>query len=155
MSRTNVAALVGMAGFFAACALILVRRFYGSWQTVSVVWALPMWAMAALCIYLTVMVRRRREEGRVGLDRSQLNPLMVANFLVVGKASAWAGAVFGGWFIGTAVWVVPRLGTLAAAEDDLVGVLAGLLGGLSLCVAGVILERSCEVSPPTEGEPAG
>ena len=66
MSRTNVASLVGMAGFFAACALILVRRFYGSWQTVSVVWALPMWAMAALCVYLTVMVRRRREEGRVG-----------------------------------------------------------------------------------------
>lgn len=155
MTRTNTAALVGVAGFFAAAALILVRRFYGSWQTVSPLWAVTLWAFALLCVFLTVMVRRRRKEGRVGLDRSQINPMMVANFMVVGKAGAWAGAITGGWFIGMAVWVLPRLSTLAAAQADLPGVLAGLGGGVALSVAGVILERSCEVSPPTEGEAAG
>ncbi|EFK55609.1 DUF3180 domain-containing protein [Corynebacterium genitalium ATCC 33030] len=155
MKRTDIAALIGTAGFFAAAALILVRRFYGSWQTVSIVWALPLWAVGALCVFLAVMVRRRRDEGRVGLDRSQLNPMMVANFLVIGKSGAWAGAVLGGWFLGLTLWVVPRINMLAAAEADAPGVLAGLAGAVFLSVAGVILERSCEVSPPNEGEGAG
>lgn len=155
MNRTNVTALVGAAGFFAAAALILVRRFYGAWQTISLVWSLPLWAVAALCAFLAVMVRRRREEGRVGLDRSQINPMMMANFMVIGKASAWSGAILGGWFLGLAVWVLPRISTLAAAEADLPGVVSGTLGGVALAVAGVILERSCEVSPPAEGEAAG
>lgn len=154
MTRTNTAELLAVAGFFAAAAVILVRRFYGAWQTVSPVWSLPLWGFALLCVFLTVMVRRRREEGRVGLDRSQMNPMMVANFMVVGKAAAWAGAIIGGWFLGVAVWVIPRVNVLAAAEADLPGVIAGTLGGVALAVAGVVLERSCEVSPPTEGEPA-
>lgn len=154
MTRTNTAELVAVAGFFAAAAVILVRRFYGAWQTVSPVWSLPLWGFALLCVFLIVMVRRRREEGRVGLDRSQMNPMMVANFMVVGKAAAWAGAIIGGWFLGVAVWVIPRVNVLAAAEADLPGVIAGTLGGVALAVAGVVLERSCEVSPPTEGEPA-
>lgn len=155
MTRTNITALVGVAGFFAAAALILVRRFYGSWQTISPLWSLPLWAVAALCAFLAVMVRRRRKEGRVGLDRSQINPMMMANFMVIAKASAWSGAIVGGWFLGLAVWVLPRMNTLTAAQADLPGVIAGTLGGVALAVAGVILERSCEVSPPAEGEAAG
>lgn len=155
MNRTNVTALVGAAGFFAAAAIILVRRFYGAWQTISPLWSLPLWAVAALCVFLAVMVRRRREEGRVGLDRSQINPMMMANFMVIGKASAWSGAILGGWFFGLAVWVLPRISMLAAAEADVPGVIAGTLGGVALAVAGVVLERSCEVSPPAEGEAAG
>lgn len=155
MTRTNITALVGVAGFFAAAALILVRRFYGSWQTISPLWSLPLWAVAAMCAFLTVMVRRRRKEGRVGLDRSQINPMMMANFMVIAKASAWSGAIIGGWFLGLAVWVLPRMNTLTAAQADLPGVIAGTLGGVALAVAGVILERSCEVSPPAEGEAAG
>lgn len=155
MTRTNVTALVGAAGFFAAAALILVRRFYGAWQTISPLWSLPLWAVAALCVFLAVMVRRRRKEGRVGLDRSQINPMMMANFMVVGKASAWSGAILGGVFLGLVVWVLPRLGTLTAAQADAPGVISGALGGAALAVAGVVLERSCEVSPPAEGEPAG
>ena len=61
MTRTNTAELVAVAGFFAAAALILVRRFYGAWQTISPVWSLPLWIIAVLCVFLTVMVRRRRE----------------------------------------------------------------------------------------------
>lgn len=155
MTRTNITALVGVAGFFAAAALILVRRFYGSWQTISPLWSLPLWAIAAMCAFLAVMVRRRRKEGRVGLDRSQINPMMMANFMVIAKASAWSGAIIGGWFLGLAVWVLPRMNTLTAAQADLPGVISGTLGGVALAVAGVILERSCEVSPPAEGEAAG
>lgn len=155
MTRTNITALVGVAGFFAAAALILVRRFYGSWQTISPLWSLPLWAIAAMCAFLAVMVRRRRKDGRVGLDRSQINPMMMANFMVIAKASAWSGAIIGGWFLGLAVWVLPRMNTLTAAQADLPGVIAGTLGGVALAVAGVILERSCEVSPPAEGEAAG
>lgn len=154
MTRTSVTALVGVAGFFTAASLILVRRFYGSLNTVTFLYCLPLWFMAAVCLFLAVMVRRRRAEGRVGLDRSQLNPMMVANYLALAKACAWAGAIFGGLFGGILVWVVPRVGTLDAAGADLPGAIAATLGGVALTIAGLFLERSCEVTPPADGEAA-
>ncbi|WP_165164976.1 DUF3180 domain-containing protein [Corynebacterium qintianiae] len=155
MSRTQVPALVALAGFMAAAAFILVRRFYGALTTVGATASLPLWIVAAACLFTAYMVRKRREEGKVGLDRSQLNPMMAANFMLLGKASAWAGAVCGGLFTGLLVYIVPRLDVLAAAQDDLPGTVSGALGALVLAIAGVVLERSCEVSPPTEGEPVG
>ncbi|WJY68806.1 DUF3180 domain-containing protein [Corynebacterium auris] len=152
MSRTPIAGLVALAGFAAAAALILARRFYGALAGVDLLWSMPLWIVAAVCLFAAFMVRKRREEGKVGLDRSQLNPMMAANFMLLGKASAWAGAICGGVFLGLAVYVLPRAGNLVAAEADLPGVVSGVLGGLALSIAGVVLERSCEVSPPGDGE---
>ncbi|SDR69515.1 DUF3180 domain-containing protein [Corynebacterium timonense] len=152
MTRTPIAGLVAVAGFCAAAAFILVRRFYGALSGVELLWSMPLWIVAAVCLFAAAMVKKRREEGKVGLDRSQLNPMMAANFMLLGKASAWAGAICGGVFAGLAVYVLPRAGSLAAAETDLPGVLSGALGGLALAVAGVVLERACEVSPPGDGE---
>ncbi|MEX3504584.1 DUF3180 domain-containing protein [Corynebacterium sp. LK2510] len=152
MTRTSTAELVLVAGFMAAAAFILVRRFYGMLTAVDATLSLPLWVTAAVCAFCAHMVRTRRKEGKVGLDRSQLNPMMAANLMVLGKASAWSGAICGGIFTGLAVYVAPRAADLAAAEADLPGVIAGALGGVALAVAGVVLERSCEVSPPGEGE---
>lgn len=152
MTRTPIAALVALAGFCAAATFILVRRFYGMLNAVDLTFSMPLWIVAAVCLFIAYMVKKRREEGKIGLDRSQLNPLLVANFLLLGKASAWSGAVFGGIFAGMAVFVAPRVATLLAAEADMPGVLSGMLGGVALAVAGLVLEHSCEVSPPTDGE---
>ena len=116
---------------------------------------LSLWVIAAVAGWIAWVVKNRREEGRVGLDRTQLNPMMVANFMVFGKACAWAGAVCGGAYAGGLVYVLPRITTLAAASGDTPPLVAGTLGGLALSVAGVILERVCEVSPPGDGEAVG
>ena len=152
MTRTPITGLVGAALFAAATALILVRRFYAALESLSLVVPLSLWIVAAVCAYFAYMVRKRREEGKVGLDRSQLNPMMVANLMVFGKASAWAGALCGGVYGGLLAYVAPRLGVLAAAADDFPSLVSGAVGGLALAVAGVTLERACEVTPPSQGE---
>ena len=152
MKRTPYEGLIAVAGFFAAAAVILVRRFYGLLESLDMVVPLSLWVMAAIAGWLAWVVRKRRQEGKVGLDRSQLNPVQAANFMVFGKACAWAGAVSGGVYAGTLSYVLTKLKVLAAAPGDVPPLVAGSLGGLALCVAGIVLEKMCEVSPPNEGQ---
>ena len=154
MKRTPVTGLIGVALFGAAAALILVRRFYGLLESLSMVVPMSLWIVAAACGMLAWMVRKRRADGQVGLDRSQLNPMMVANLMLMGKASAWTGALCGGAYAGALAFVVTKLSVLAAAGQDFPALLSGALGGAALAVAGVVLERACEVSPPSQGESA-
>ncbi|WP_257159697.1 DUF3180 domain-containing protein [Corynebacterium cystitidis] len=155
MTRTPISGLVGAGLFTATAAAILTWGFYGSFTSISPVASAALWIMAVVCAFLTYWVKRRRDEGLIGLDRSQLNPMMVANFMVIGKASAWTGAIVGGGYAGVATYVIPNAGMLAAAQADLPGVLAGAIGGVALSIAGVMLERACEVSPPADGEVIG
>lgn len=154
MNRTPISGLIGAAAFAAAAAWILARRFFGTFGSMTMVVPMSLWVLAAVCGCFAYMVKKRREEGSVGLDRSQLNPLTVANLLVFGKACAWGGAVCGGVYAGALGYVAPRLGMLAAAADDFPALLAGALGGLACAAAGVVLERACEVEPPADGEAA-
>ncbi|MEK0372647.1 DUF3180 domain-containing protein [Corynebacterium mastitidis] len=148
MKQTSLKALILTGAFVAALAAIATWRFYGVLAPIPVTVSVTLWVLAVVCLYLAAKVRARRKEGRIGLDRSQLNPVLVAQFMVLGKASAWTGALLGGAYAGMALYVAPRIGRLAAAGDDLPGVAASALGGLALAAAGVFLERSCQVSPP-------
>ncbi|WP_394281437.1 DUF3180 domain-containing protein [Corynebacterium sp.] len=155
MTRTPISGLVGAGLFTAAALTILTWGFYGNFNAISPLASAALWIMAVVCAFLTYWVKKRRDEGLIGLDRSQLNPMMVANFMVIGKASAWTGAIVGGGYAGMAVYVVPNASVLVAAQADLPGVLSGAIGGVALSIAGVILERACEVSPPADGETVG
>ncbi|QGU05555.1 DUF3180 domain-containing protein [Corynebacterium comes] len=155
MQRTPIVGLVAAGGFTAAVAAILTWRFYGSMMTVPVTVSIFLWVMAAVCVYFAWKVRDQMAGGRIGQDRSQLNPLTAAMFLVIGKASAWTGAIVGGVYLGIGSFIVPQIGELAAAGDDLPGVAASAVGGIALSAAGVYLERHCEAPPPAEGEPVG
>ena len=75
-------------------------------------------------------------------------------FLLVGKASAWTGAIVGGAYAGIAVYVLPKAGELVAASGDVAGVVSSALGGAAMCVTGVVLERHCEAPPPPDGAQA-
>ena len=152
MKRTPYEGLIAAAGFCAAAAVILVRRFYNLLESLSMVVPLSLWGIAVVAGWLAYVVRKRRKEGRVGQDRSQLHPVQAAHFMVFGKASAWAGAICGGAYAGALMYVVRKLDVLAAASDDVVPLTVGALGGLALCIAGLVLEKNCEVSPPNEGQ---
>ena len=152
MKRTPYEGLIAVAGFCAAAAVILVRRFYGLLESVDMVVPLSLWVMAVIAGWLALVVRKRRKEGRVGQDRSQLHPVQAAHFMVFGKACAWAGAVCGGAYAGALMYTLRKLHVLDAAAGDVGPLTAGALGGLALCVAGIVLEKMCEVSPPNEGQ---
>lgn len=153
MTRTRVSALVGVAVFFAAAAAMLTRRFYGSMMSIPATVSLTLWGMTLLCGVLAYKVYKAKQDDAygIGLDNSQLNPLTVMQFMLVGKASAWTGAIVGGAYIGIAIYVIPNVGHLVAASEDVLGVVLSALGGLALAIAGVVLERQCEVPPTSDG----
>lgn len=155
MTRTSIGALIGTVVFVALAAAILTTRFYGSMIAIPATVSFTLWCMTLVCAVLTWKVRKARGESSpgIGLDSSQLNPLTVAQFMLVGKASAWTGSIVGGAYVGVCLYVVPHAGELVAASADLVGALSSAAGGAAMAVAGVILERSCEVSPPTDAAP--
>ncbi|WIM70679.1 DUF3180 domain-containing protein [Corynebacterium suedekumii] len=155
MTRTSISGLVAAGGFAAAVLAIITWTFYGSMIAIPVTVSVTLWVMAIVCVVLAWKVRDRLEDGRIGQDRSQLNPVTAAQFLVIGKASAWTGAIVGGAYIGIGSYVIPRADELIAAGDDLPGVLASALGGIALSAAGLYLERHCETPPPADGEPVG
>lgn len=153
MKRTSIPGLVGVGAFIAIAAWILTRRFYGAMVAIPATVSLMLWAMVVVCAVLTWKVRRALEDTDkpgVGLDNSQLNPMTITQFMLVGKASAWTGAVVGGSYLGIAFFVVPHAGELAAAAADSTGVVLSALGGLAMSIAGVVLERHCETPPPTD-----
>ena len=152
MKRTSLGALIGVGVFMAAAAAILTTRFYGSMMAIPVTVSATLWLMVVVCLGLTWKVDKATDEGHgIGLDNSQLNPMTIAQFMLVGKASAWTGAIVGGLYAGVAVYVIPNAGTLVAASDDLAGVLASAVGGIAMSAAGLRLERHCETPPPPDG----
>lgn len=155
MNRTPLGPLLGTAVFMALAAAILTWGFYGRMASVPVAVSVTLWVMAGVCLYLALKVRSRLAEGRVGQDRSQLNPVSAAQFLVLGKASAWTGAIVGGAYAGMTLYLLSQAGVLAAAAADLPGALASALGGGALSAAGLYLEKVCHVPPPPDGASVG
>ncbi|RNE49882.1 DUF3180 domain-containing protein [Corynebacterium alimapuense] len=155
MNQTSVPGLLAAGGFCAAFMAVFTWGFYGSMSGIPIAVSVTLWGMTVVCVILARKVRGRVERGEVGQDRSQLSPMTVAQFVVIAKASAWTGAIVGGAYLGIGVYVIPRVGQLTAASDDLPGVLASALGGICLSLAGLYLEKQCETPPPTDGEAVG
>ena len=151
MKQTPIARIIAVVGFFAAAALILVGRFYGSMSPIRPIDAISMMLVAVVCGVGWWLVRKNVSQGRVGMDRSQLNPLTAAGWLVLGRAAAYTGAVVGGVYLGIAIHVLPRMSSLVAAHDDAAGVVVCTLAGLAASAAGLALERACTVPPGADG----
>ncbi|MFD2456337.1 DUF3180 domain-containing protein [Corynebacterium mendelii] len=154
MTKTATANLVFAGCFCAAAAFILVRRFYGSLPPAAVGASVTLWALGLVCFVMGRKIRGMIDDRKVGMDRSQISPTQVAQWLVVGRASAWTGAIVGGAYLGVTAWLAMKLPVLDAAADDFPGALASLAGGLVLSVAGVYLERSCQAPPPPAAQAA-
>ncbi|WQD13515.1 MAG: DUF3180 domain-containing protein [Lawsonella clevelandensis] len=65
----------------------------------------------------------------------------------MGRSSAFAGAIFFGVGVGSGIYVWPRVHILAAAQADSPGVIVFTVAGFLLAVAGLALERACQVPP--------
>lgn len=152
MQRTNIAALVGVFALLTAAMAILTWRFYGQFPPLPAAGAITIWALALVCVILIAIVRRNMADGTIGLDRSQLDPMTVARMMVVGKASAWTGAILAGLYAGIGTYVVPKAAELIAAEAEAPTVIAAVAGSVALAVAGVVLERNCETPPPPDAD---
>ena len=140
MRPTSPSVLVVAALAAAAFGWLLLSSFYDRmpalpWPPTIVVAALAV-AEAALAQNTAARVQRRPGAGRV-------DPLAVARYAVLAKASSLAGALSGGFSTGLLAWLV--LEPTRAARDDVPAAVGGAVAALALIGAALWLERSCRV----------
>ena len=72
---------------------------------------------------------------------------------MLAKASALAGALVGGLYLGTTAWLLTQRGVLAQVSDNLPQAVLGTAGSILFVAAALWLERSCRVPrPPRDSE---
>ncbi|MFG1916508.1 DUF3180 domain-containing protein [Micromonospora sp. NPDC048898] len=148
MGPTRISTLVVAALAAAAVAWLLISSLYYS-GIPRLPW-LPVVTLAGLAVleaYAAINTRGRIERKP---GRDPVNPLLVARFVVLAKASALAAAIFAGFYAGLAGWLF--LETTRAALDDRPAAGGGLLASLALVGAALWLERSCRVPEPPDDE---
>ncbi|MEU7754517.1 DUF3180 domain-containing protein [Micromonospora sp. NPDC049171] len=148
MGPTRISTLVVAALAAAAVAWLLISSLYYS-GIPRLPW-LPVVTLAGLAVleaYAAINTRGRIERKP---GRDAVNPLLVARFVVLAKASALAAAIFAGFYAGLAGWLF--LETTRAALDDRPAAGGGLLASLALVGAALWLERSCRVPERPDDE---
>ncbi len=150
MRPTNLSTLVVAGLAMAALSWLAISRFYGDFPTIPVLPGITLLALAALELVAAVNTKNRidRKPGTEPVD-----PLLVARYLVLAKASSLAAALFTGLYAGLTVWLLTEQGRLTQAEEDLVPAVVGTIGGFTLVLAALFLERACRVPPPPSGDP--
>ncbi|WP_431933409.1 DUF3180 domain-containing protein [Micromonospora sp. RP3T] len=145
-TRASTLVVAGLAA--AAVAWLLISGFYYDFAP-DLPW-LPVITLAGLAVLegYAAANTRARVERRPG--REPVNPLLVARFVVLAKASALAGAIFAGFYAGLVGWLfVERTN---AAVGDRPAAVAGLVAALALVAAALWLERSCRVPEQEDDE---
>jgi H+/Cl- antiporter ClcA len=92
---------------------------------------------------------------RIQVRHERMDPQRAVAFLVLGKASALAGALVAGGYFGFALMFLTRLDA-AAPRDRVIRSAVAIVAGIVLCIMGLLLERACKVpSEPDEEADAG
>lgn len=147
MGPTRPATLVVFGLGAAALAWLLISAAYRYIPGLPWLPAATIGGLAALEAYAAANTRARihRRPGRDPVD-----PLTVARFVVLAKASSLAGAIFAGFYAGLTGWLVVE--PTRAATNDVPAASAGLIASLALVAAALWLERSCRVPEPPDEE---
>ncbi|MBA2532432.1 MAG: DUF3180 domain-containing protein [Nocardioidaceae bacterium] len=107
----------------------------------SVTWAAPL----TLLVFAVVLLALARSTYQtLHQRRERIEPRKAVNLLVLGKASALAGAVVGGAYAGYALSFASDLETALPRERVTRSVVACLVA-LGVMVGGLLLERACRV----------
>lgn len=93
-------------------------------------------AMVALMAYTT--------HQRVQVRQERMDPQRAVAFLVLGKASALAGALVAGGYLTFALMFLARVDA-DAPRDRVIKSAIAVVAGVGLAIAGLRLERACKV----------
>jgi hypothetical protein len=149
MGPTNPATLI-IAGLAAAAASwVLISSFYSDIPAVPWLPAVTLAGLATLEVYAGFNTKARidRRPGHEPVD-----PLAVARYVVLAKASSLAAAIFAGLYAGVLVYLLAERSRLAAASADIPAASAGAVASLALVGAALWLERACRVPKRPDDE---
>ncbi|WP_432984831.1 DUF3180 domain-containing protein [Dactylosporangium sp. CA-233914] len=144
MEPTSPATLVVAALATTALAWIAISNFWNSLPTLP--W-LPPLTMIGLAIFEGIEAYSTRNRILRKEGAGPLQPLVIARYAVLGKASALVAALFGGMYVGLSSWLLTQRGVLAKVSENLPQALLGVAGSIVLIAAALWLERSCRVPP--------
>lgn len=152
LEPTSPSTLIVAALVTAALAWLGISNFYQEMVTLPWLPGLTMLGLAAVegVMAATTKPRIDRRPGTVPVD-----PLVVARYAVLAKASSLVGALFGGLFLGLTSWLFVQRATLVKTGEDLPQAAVGLAGSIALVAAALWLERACRVPTPPGGDQAG
>jgi Protein of unknown function (DUF3180) len=136
-----VALVAGVVGY------VVTRSSYADLPTPKVVALLWIALLAIAELYVALMTRARLA-GRAGTKA--INPLVVARFVALAKASSVVGALAAGAYGGFLVWVA-QLSTPSASQDTRTAAF-GVGFSLLLVAAALFLEHVCRVPKPHDDD---
>lgn len=140
MRPTKWSMLVLVALVAGGAAYLVTRSAYNDLPTPTV-YALLWLALLAIAEFYMAVLTRARLAGRAGTR--PINPLLVARFVALAKASSIVGSLAAGGYAGFLIWVA-RLDSPAGTRDTRTAAF-GAGFGLLLAVAAMVLERVCRV----------
>lgn len=142
MTTTPVSALL-VAAVFGALAGWLIVVIANALDLVPpyVPWTAP---AALFVIAALVGGLARSTHQRIQVRQERIESERAVAFLVLGKASALAGAAIVGGYLAFAVIFVGRW-EADGPRERVIRSLIAVVGALALCVTGLLLERACKV----------
>jgi hypothetical protein len=116
----------------------------------QVPWTAP---VGLIVIAALVGVFAYTTHARIQVRKERMDPQRAVALLVLGKASALAGALVAGGYLGYAVMFVTRMDA-EAPRDRVIRSAVAVVAGVGLAIAGLLLERACRVpGADEESEP--
>lgn len=146
---TRVRDLIAYAAAVTLITWLAVRQWYGDLPRLR--WFVPL-SLVLLAIAEVLAANQLRDRIRRRPGAPPVQPLVAARMLALAKASAVVGAVMVGIWAGLLVYVVPRLGQLAAAGNDTATAAFGVVAAVALTAAALWLEYSCRTPAPPDGD---
>src|SRR5256885_5100587 len=146
---TNPATLVVLGLGAAAVAWIMVANYYGS---IPVIPLLPSFTIFALAAFEAVLARTTKARIDRKPHTAPVDPLAVARYVVLAKASSPAASIFAGVYGGILVWLLVQRPQSTTINGDFLATGTGLVAALALVGAALWLERSCRVPKRPEDD---
>ncbi len=149
MKPTRIAALFAYCIVAGAITYLIVRSVYTSLPR------LPPLAPASLGLIaiaegVLAVGTRNRLLGRPGTR--PVEPMLVARYAALAKASSIVGALAVGAYAGLLGYVLP-LRDAPQPHDDAVIAILGIAAGFAVVITAYALERVCRVKPPPDEPP--
>jgi hypothetical protein len=137
---------LAVAAIFGALSGWLIVAASNSFDLVppQVPWTAP---VGVLLIAGLVGVFAYTTHTRIQVRKERMDPQRAVAFLVLGKASALAGALIAGGYLAFALMFVARIDA-DAPRDRVIRSAVAVVAGVGLAVAGLLLERACRVPGP-------
>ncbi|WP_375425934.1 DUF3180 domain-containing protein [uncultured Friedmanniella sp.] len=153
VTQTPLRALVVAAifGCLAGWLVVVVSNALGLVPP-RIPWSAP---IGLLVFAALVGVLARSTHQRIQVRRERMEPQRAVAFLVLGKASALAGALVAGGYVAFGLLFVNNIDA-ASPRDRVIRSAVAVVAGIALCLAGLRLERACKVpGDDDEDEPPG